>query len=90
MHPWKRCRLEANSPQVPKDSITRGVQVQPEIIEFSRSLCCSVAAGAEPPICPALETMSGFWRGYEKINSSQFAIDALVLMPVLFASRHGH
>ena len=55
--------LEASSPQVPKDSTTRGIQLQPslsQIFEFSRSLCCSVAAGAELHICPALETMSGF------------------------------
>ena len=55
--------IDASSPQAPKDSTTRGIQLQPslsQILEFSRCLCCSVAAGAEPPICPALETMSGF------------------------------
>ena len=55
--------LEASWPQAPKDSTTRGMQLQPsssQIPEFFCSLCCSVAKAAEPVVCPASETMSGF------------------------------
>ena len=49
--------LEARSPQAPKDSTNRGIQLQPsssQILEFSRSY--SVVAAAEP----ASEKISGF------------------------------
>ena len=54
--------LEASWPQAPKDS-TSGMQLQPrssQIPEFSCTLRRSVANAAEPAVCPASETMSGF------------------------------
>ena len=55
--------LEASWPQAPKDSTTRGMQLQPssaQIPEFASIFRCSVAKAAEPAVCPASETMSGF------------------------------
>ena len=55
--------LEASWPQAPNDSTTRGMQLQPsssQIPEFACIVRCSVAKAAEPAVCPASETMSGF------------------------------
>ena len=56
---------EASWPQAPKDSTTRGMQLQPssaQIPEFACNFCCSVAKAAESAVCPASETMSGLHR----------------------------
>ena len=53
--------LKASWPQAPKDSTTRGMQLQPsssQIHEFSCILRCSVEKAEEPAVCPASETMS--------------------------------
>ena len=75
--------LEASWPQAPNDSTTRGMQLQPsysQIPEFACIFRCSMAKPAEPAVCPALETMSGF-RGddTDKVKRSRFAIDAPVV-----------
>ena len=54
---------EASWPQAPNDSTTRGMLLQPsssQIPEFACIFRCSVAKAAEPAMCPASETMSGF------------------------------
>ena len=71
--------LEASWPQAPKDSTTRGMQLQPsssQIPEFSRILRCSVA---EPAVCPASETTSGCSGDDTEIERSRFAIEAPVV-----------
>ena len=59
--------LEASCPQAPNDSTTRGMQLQPssaQIPEFACIFRSSVAKAAEPAVCPASETMSGFSFSY--------------------------
>ena len=77
--------LEASWLQVPNDSTTRGTQLQPsssQIPEFACIFRCSVAKAAEPAVCPASETMSGF-SGDDTDRSNAAG---LPLMPQLLTS----
>ena len=77
--------LEASWPQAPNDSTTRGMQLQPsssQIPEFACIFRCSVAKAAEPAVCLASETMSGFsGDDTDKSNAA-----GLPLMPQLLTS----
>ena len=73
--------LEASWPQAPNDSTTRGMQLQPssaQIPEFASIFRCSVAKAAEPAVCPASETMSGFSED-DTDRSNAAAIEAPVV-----------